>query len=178
MRKGAGHERHRERRQGETAGRRSASGQPGGVRLASCVLEVLAGLRSTTEAADSLGVNSLARYYQLEQRALAGLVQGCEPLRRGRAAVAGRESARAAAGERAAERECQRQQALVRLARQAAGLSPPAEPALASPGVKKRRRRETARGLRAAEQMRKARQAAEPEQEVRTAVIQLFYYFR
>jgi hypothetical protein len=42
-------------------------------RLAAAVLEVLAGVRSPSDAARVLGL-SLARYYQLEQRALAGLV--------------------------------------------------------------------------------------------------------
>src|SRR5436190_1278627 len=45
--------------------------------VAACVLEVLAGVRTPAEAAGELGV-SLPRYYQLEQRALQGLVQGCE----------------------------------------------------------------------------------------------------
>ena len=61
--------------------RAAPAGSREALRLAACVLEVLAGLRGPTEAAGALGV-SLARYYQLEQRALAGLVRGCEPLRR------------------------------------------------------------------------------------------------
>ena len=59
----------------------------GGVasRVAACVLEVLAGVRTPAEAAGELAV-SLPRYYQLEQRALQGLVRGCEPPPRGRVA--------------------------------------------------------------------------------------------
>ena len=52
-------------------------------RLAAAILEVLAGLRGPSEAAQVLGI-SLARYYQLENRAVAGLVMSCEPRRRGR----------------------------------------------------------------------------------------------
>jgi len=51
-------------------------------RIAAAVLEVLAGSRGPSEAASVLGI-SQARYYQLETRALAGLVAGCEPRRRG-----------------------------------------------------------------------------------------------
>jgi hypothetical protein len=42
------------------------------------ILEVLAGLRTPAEAAQSLQI-SLPRYYVLETRALEGLVAGCEP---------------------------------------------------------------------------------------------------
>src|SRR5207249_8381575 len=106
----------------------SATGSAEALRLAACVLEVLAGLRRPVEAAGDLQV-SLARYYQLEQRALAGLVQGCEPVRRGRAAATGsNELAHLRRENERLARECQRQQALVRLARQAAGLGAPPEP--------------------------------------------------
>jgi len=140
-------------------GSKVPGGSAAALRLASCVLEVLAGLRSVAEAAGALGV-SVARYYQLEQRALQGLVQGCEPARRGRAAVPGGETARLREENERLRRDCQRQQALVRLARHAAGLSPPAEPA-PPPGGKRGRRRETARGRRVAERLREA--AAVPE---------------
>src|ERR1700728_2859145 len=52
-------------------------------RIAAAVLEVLAGTRGPCEAASVLGI-SLARYYQLETRALAGLVAGCRAPRRRR----------------------------------------------------------------------------------------------
>src|SRR6202040_2657795 len=47
-------------------------------RLAAAILEVLAGARTPTEAALSLGL-SLARYYVLEDRALQGMLVACEP---------------------------------------------------------------------------------------------------
>lgn len=47
-------------------------------RIASAILEVLAGMRSITDAALALGITS-ARYYALEARAVAGLIAACEP---------------------------------------------------------------------------------------------------
>ena len=46
-------------------------------RLATAILEVLAGVRSPADAAKTLEI-SLPRYYLLEQRALAGLLAACE----------------------------------------------------------------------------------------------------
>jgi hypothetical protein len=48
-------------------------------RLAAVILEVLAGLRGPTEAAQAAGV-SVPRYYAVEARALQGLLKSCEPL--------------------------------------------------------------------------------------------------
>ena len=123
--------------------------------VAACVLEVLAGVRTPAEAAGELGV-SLPRYYQLEQRALQGLVQGCEPPPRGRVASPEGELARLRRDHERLTRECQRQQALVRLARQAAGLAKPAsKPGKgAEAGGKKRRPRRSARGHEAARRLR------------------------
>lgn len=130
---------------------------PGARRLAASVLEVLAGSQTPSEAARSLGL-SLARYYQLEQRALAGLVAACEPRRRGRSgeglANLRRECDRL-------KRECARQQALARATRRAVGLAetPPAPPEGRAKG---RKRRPTARALRAAALLRGAGGDAAP----------------
>jgi hypothetical protein len=128
-----------------------AIGSAEALKLAACVLEVLAGLRRPSEAADALRV-SLARYYQLEQRALQGLVRGCEPAKRGRAGSSSHEEGRLRQEVERLRRECQRQQALVRMARQAAGLNAPEE---ATAGGGKKRRR-PARGQRAADRLRQA----------------------
>lgn len=130
-------------------------------KVAACVLEVLAGTRTPAEAAQELGV-SPPRYYQLEQRALAGLVRGCEPPPRGRVASAEGELARLRRDNERLTRECQRQQALARLARQAAGLgNPPAKPgATDRAGGKKRRARRTPRGQQAAAHLRQQAQAS------------------
>jgi hypothetical protein len=122
-------------------------------RLAAAVLEVLAGLQSPSEAARAVGV-SLARYYQLEQRALGGLVTACESRRRGRArggdpvAELRRECDRL-------RRECARQQALVRATRRSVGLAEPAAPPPTPEArPRRRKRRPTARALRAVAQLR------------------------
>jgi len=129
-------------------------------RLAACVLEVLAGLRTPAEAAQELGV-SLPRYYQLEQRALQGLVAACAPARRGRVVSAESENARLRRDNERLTRECQRQQALVRLARQAAGLANPvAKPGKGSePSGRKRRVRRMVRGQEAARRLRQQAEA-------------------
>src|SRR5262245_62256655 len=69
-------------------------------RLAAAILEVLAGTQLPSEAARGLGL-SLARYYQLELRAVAGLVAACEGRRRGRGLAPGHDLA-------ALRRECDR----------------------------------------------------------------------
>jgi hypothetical protein len=119
---------------------------------AAAILEVLAGGRLPSEAAAALGV-SLARYYLLEQQALAGLVTACEP-RPGKHGP--RPETRLARLEQElarAQRECARQQALVRAAQRTVGLAPPpakpASPAKGSGGQRPRRRRPRVRALRA-----------------------------
>lgn len=119
-------------------------------RLAAAVLEVLAGARLPSEAAAVLQV-SVGRYYQLESRALGGLVAACEPRRRGR----GRKSSNEASSLRQEcdrlRRECARQQALVRAAQRTVGLPAPAGPPNTEKGGKKRRKRKpTARALKMA----------------------------
>ena len=47
-------------------------------RTAAVLLEVLAGLRATGSAAQELGVTPM-RYYQIEERAIGGLIVACEP---------------------------------------------------------------------------------------------------
>ena len=48
-------------------------------RLAATILEVLAGVSTPTQAAETLSI-SLPRYYQLEARALEGLVAALTPV--------------------------------------------------------------------------------------------------
>jgi hypothetical protein len=122
-------------------------------RLAAVILEVLAGARGPAEAAQTVGI-SLARYYQLETRALAGLVVACEPGRRrgGRRPVSELAALRQECEQ--LRRECARQQALVRAARRTVGLvAPPPPPPVSAAGEgrkKRRKRRPTARALKVA----------------------------
>jgi hypothetical protein len=119
-------------------------------KLAAAILEVLAGAQTPSEAAQSLGL-SLARYYQLETRAVAGLVVACE-IRRGKGR--GRGGGELAALRRECEqlrRECARQQALARATRRTVGLAPPPPaPSPAASAPKRRKRRPTARALKMA----------------------------
>jgi hypothetical protein len=132
-------------------------GTPEANRVAIAILEVLAGGCTPGEAAARLGV-SLVRYYQLETRALQGLVSACEPKPMGKQPSP---DTRIAALERKlqqAQRECARQQALVRATQRSAGLVPPVKPA--KPGgtrdrAGRRKRRPAVRALKAAERLRK-----------------------
>jgi hypothetical protein len=127
-------------------------------RQAAAILEVLAGVRRPSEAAQVLGT-SLPRYYQLEQRALAGLVAACEPAPRGPRQDLARQLARLEREKQRLARECDRQQALVRVAQRSLGLSlptgikpgkePPAPPD-GAPSKRRRNRRPSVRALRAA----------------------------
>ena len=65
--------------------RRSSSfqGSAEAKRLAAAILEGLAGIRGPQDASQALGI-SMTRYYQMEARALQGLVAALEPRRRGR----------------------------------------------------------------------------------------------
>jgi hypothetical protein len=114
-------------------------------RLAAAILEVLAGVRTPTAAAEALSL-SLPRYYQLEVRALHGMLAACEPRPLGRVQTP---ASALAASQRECEqwrRECVRQQALVRAAHRAIGLVASPVPTDVS---KRRKRRPTARALKA-----------------------------
>ncbi len=124
-------------------------------RIAGAILEVLAGVRSITDAALLLGVTP-ARYYAWEARAVAGLIAACEP--RGPGPVPG--SALGAELDRLrAERdrlrdEAARYQALARIAQTAFGppSGPPADatPAAGLPGLTVRQQRAARAAARAA----------------------------
>lgn len=147
MSKAAGNGRRRPRQKGPAVRGGSAEAR----RLTAVILEVLAGLRTPAEAAAQLGV-SVPRYYQLEVRALEGLVAACEPRRRGRAENAEREVARLRAEVERLERASARNQALLRLSQRAVGVQPAARKRARTPG--KRARKPVARALKAAARLR------------------------
>ncbi len=128
-----------------------------GRRLALAILEVLAGIRSTTEAAKALSI-SLPRYYALEARAVEGLVRSCDqPRKRGKSRSPAKELDTLRREMERLERECARQRALARAAQRTLGLaSIGARTASDRPGkeeeTKRRRRasRPTPRALLAA----------------------------
>jgi hypothetical protein len=126
-------------------------------RLAAAILEVLAGTRTPTTAAQTLSI-SLPRYYALELRALQGMLVACEPRQIGRAPST--ESALAALRRECEQlrRDCARQQTLLRAAQRSLGLAPPAPPPRTpvANGKKRRPRRPTARALRIAARLQEA----------------------
>jgi hypothetical protein len=91
-------------------------------RQAAAILEVLAGVLRPAEAAELLET-SLPRYYLWEKRALVGLLAACEPAPRGPRVDASRQMAALERENRRLQRECDRQQALVRAAERALGLA-------------------------------------------------------
>lgn len=114
-------------------------------KLAAAVLEVLGGVRTTTDAAQAIGC-SLPRYYQLEARAVEGLIAACAPVRRGPGVSPTRELEALKKKCARLEREVVRQQALVRAAHRTVGLVAAPAPEKPKPG-KKRARRPKARAL-------------------------------
>lgn len=138
-------------------------------RQAAAILEVLAGVRTPTQAAEVIGV-SLPRYYILETQAVQGILLACEPKRMGRQKTA--ESALASLRRECEQlrRDCARQQALVRAAQRTIGLTAPAPPKPAKTGTKRRKRRPTARALRAAARL-KDEEAAPPPTTATSAAV-------
>jgi uncharacterized protein (DUF2267 family) len=114
-------------------------------RVAAAVLEVLAGARTPTEAAQALAV-TVPRYYQLESQALKGLLAACAPKPRGRVKSADKELATLKRDNQRLQREVSRQQALVRAAQRTVGLAAPPSPP-AGKSSKKTRKRRVARAL-------------------------------
>ena len=134
-------------------GTTTLTGSANAKRLAAGILEVLGGLRPTSEGAEALGI-SLPRYYVLETRALQGLIDAMEPLPRGRQKKPVDIIETLQQDKSRLEREILRLQSLVRLAQRAIGLptaeaiqQPPRKGSKASktaagePGTKKKRRR-------------------------------------
>jgi hypothetical protein len=132
-------------------------------RLAAAILEVFAGLRTPEQAAEALGM-SLARYYQVEARAMLGMLEACEPKPRGRQADPAREITSIRRENERLRRDLGRQQALVRVAQRTIGLNPPAppKPAPKSSGKKSRKRKPVVRALTMAARLQQEATAVEP----------------
>jgi hypothetical protein len=106
-------------------------------------------VRTPAEAAQQLAI-SLTRYYIVEGRALHGLVAACEPRPLGRVPTPESDLARLRREGEQLRRQCARQQALLRVTERTIGLSPPPAPKPGSARPKRRRRKPTARALKAA----------------------------
>jgi hypothetical protein len=142
-------------------------------RRAAIVLEVLAGMRTPSEAASVLGL-SVSYYYLLEHKALQGLLDGCQPQpKRARGPGLERQLASLRKELDKCRRECLRQASLVRATERAMGLpavAKPAGPSKANSGKEgkktKRRRRPTIRAMRAAKTLRENSSLDETSTEV------------
>ena len=131
-------------------------------RLSAVILEVMAGLRTPTEAAGTLGV-SPPRYYALETRALQGLVNALEPREKGRTASPEVRAKRFEQENARLSRECVRYQALARAAQRTAGVfvtSPETQRKKTAAG-KKRVKKPTVRALRVAKVLQSESEAEE-----------------
>ena len=96
-------------------------------RLAAAILEVLAGVRTPTDAAATLDMG-VARYYLWEQRALTGMVAACEPRPVGQGRSLRRQIKVLEEQVVRLKQDCARHQALVRAAQRTIGLAPPPSP--------------------------------------------------
>lgn len=114
-------------------------GSHGAKRTAAAILEVLAGARSPTEAAEALGV-SANRYYQLEARAIQGLIGACEPRSKGKVVSPEKQLVKLRHEADKLRNEAARFQALARASQKTIGLAAP-KPTTSKKGGKRRRRR-------------------------------------
>ena len=126
-------------------------------RLAAAILEVLAGARTPTQAAQALQL-TVPRYYQLEAQALRGLLDACEPKPRGRVRSVDTELAALRKEIQRLQRELTRQQSLARAAQRTIGLAPPTS--TPSTKGKKPRKRRVARALAVAQRLQHEAPAA------------------
>lgn len=107
-------------------------------RIAAVLLEVLAGLRATGSAAKELGITPM-RFYQIEERAIGGLIAACEPR------PSGLQPERRDALELASLREQVRKQtqelnqtrSVLRTTRRQLGVATAPEPIAVKPGTRK-----------------------------------------
>jgi hypothetical protein len=126
-------------------------------RWAVAILEVLGGVLTPQQASTSLGM-SLPRYYQMEARALQALLGACETKPRGRQPDPRKEITQLQRENERLQRELNRQQSLVRMAR-SIGLPPvPPTPPNKANGKKSRKRKPVRRALTLAARL--AREAA------------------
>jgi hypothetical protein len=118
-------------------------------RTAAAILEVLAGARSPSEAAEAIGV-SASRYYMIEAKALQGLVSACEPAPVGPRVSPEKESGRLRREVDRLKRDVARYSALARTVQRSVGLSAPKPEKRLKGGRKRRRRKPVVRALKAA----------------------------
>ncbi len=90
-------------------------------KVVAAILQALSGEIGTSEAASLLGV-SLSRYYQLEARALQGMLKAMEPRKRGIQKTPERQIQALVGEKKELEQELRRQKTLLRAAYRSLGL--------------------------------------------------------
>jgi hypothetical protein len=132
-------------------------------RLAAVILEVFAGVRTLPQAAEALQM-SLTRFYYLEARAMRGLLEACEPKRRGPQVNPERELAAIRRENERLRQDLGRQQSLVRIAQRTIGLNPPPPPKAATKpsGKKSKKRKPVVRALSLATRLQQEVPTPEP----------------
>lgn len=118
-------------------------------RTAAVLLEVLAGLRATGSAAKELGITPM-RFYQIEERAIGGLIAACEPRPSGmpperRDAV---ELARLRAQVRQQAQELNQTRSVLRTTRRQLGVASAPEPVVVRAGKPRKDGRPTKAKIR------------------------------
>ena len=121
-------------------------------RIAAVILEVLAGLRTPNQAAKALTV-SLPRYYSIELTALQGLITACEPRRKGPGKNTDKQIETLNAQIGRLQSDLSRQQALIRSAQRAIGIT---APTTEKTDGKRRAKKPTIRALKVAQMLRTA----------------------
>ncbi len=142
--------------EGEPSEAPSPTATRDGRRTALAVLETLAGEKTPTEAAESIGV-SLTYFYTLENRALEGLVKGCEPKPKGRQWTVERELEEVRKENMQLRREVRRAQAVARAAQRSLELPSTVKPkARRKKAAKKgrRKKRATVRALKVLDRLK------------------------
>jgi hypothetical protein len=128
---------------------------------AAVVLEVLAGVRTPDQAAEALSI-SLPTYYNLETRALRGLIWSCTPEPPGRTLSLARKLRLAELKAATMEKQVQRYQALLRNAQRSVGLLPPPAPSKDTARGKRKPKKPAVRALRAIEALSRAQNPTTP----------------
>ena len=149
-------------------------------RVAAVILDVLAGMRTPSEAAEVLSV-SVPRYYALERRAVESLVANCEPRSGGSVPSPQQRIAELQREVQRLRQQSDRHLALARATQRTVGLAMPGRTTSSakekgntagatSSGKKRRGRRPTVRALKAADALRDPPNEAEPTPSVAETV--------
>ena len=133
-------------------------------RMAGIVLEVLAGEKTPTEAAEVMSM-SVPKYYMVESRALDGIVAACEPRKRGYVRTAERELEVLKKRYEGLKRECARYQALARASRRAVGLKSPKQSSEKRDTKGRKKRKPTVRALTLASRLKQSGSESAPAPE-------------